>query len=216
MNIRNRKTPRAKWHDYNGAEYFVTICTKNREHYFGEIHDGQMQLTVVGEWLKMQIENTETIRGGDVSIPLYVIMPNHVHLIVYIRDSICRDALNASVRNTLNASVRKALNASVRNTLNVSVKNALNASVNNQTNNNEDARIASLQRFGPQSKNLGSIIRGIKSSVTKFARQNGIPFMWQSRYHDHIIRNQDEKNKIGIYIEQNPLRWEYDCFYKND
>lgn len=208
MNIRNRKTPRAKWHDYNGAEYFVTICTKNREHYFGEIHDGQMQLTVVGEWLKMQIENTETIRGGDVSIPLYVIMPNHVHLIVYIRDSICRDALNASVR--------KALNASVRNTLNVSVKNALNASVNNQTNNNEDARSASLQRFGPQSKNLGSIIRGIKSSVTKFARQNGIPFMWQSRYHDHIIRNQDEKNKIGIYIEQNPLRWEYDCFYKND
>ncbi|MBP5722288.1 MAG: transposase [Bacteroidales bacterium] len=200
MNIRNRKTPRAKWHDYNGAEYFVTICTKNREHYFGEIHDGQMQLTVVGEWLKMQIENTETIRGGDVSIPLYVIMPNHVHLIVYIRDSICRDALNASVR--------KALNASVRNTL--------NASVNNQTNNNEDARSASLQRFGPQSKNLGSIIRGIKSSVTKFARQNGIPFMWQSRYHDHIIRNQDEKNKIGIYIEQNPLRWEYDCFYKND
>ncbi|MBP5371748.1 MAG: transposase [Bacteroidales bacterium] len=200
MNIRNRKTPRAKWHDYNGAEYFVTICTKNREHYFGEIHDGQMQLTVVGEWLKMQIENTETIRGGDVSIPLYVIMPNHVHLIVYIRDSICRDALNASVRNTLNASVN----------------NALNASVNNQTNNNEDARSASLQRFGPQSKNLGSIIRGIKSSVTKFARQNGIPFMWQSRYHDHIIRNQDEKNKIGIYIEQNPLRWEYDCFYKND
>lgn len=192
MNIRNRKTPRAKWHDYNGAEYFVTICTKNREHYFGEIHDGQMQLTVVGEWLKMQIENTETIRGGDVSIPLYVIMPNHVHLIVYIRDSICRDALNASVRK------------------------ALNASVNNQTNNNEDARSASLQRFGPQSKNLGSIIRGIKSSVTKFARQNGIPFMWQSRYHDHIIRNQDEKNKIGIYIEQNPLRWEYDCFYKND
>lgn len=192
MNIRNRKTPRAKWHDYNGAEYFVTICTKNREHYFGEIHDGQMQLTVVGEWLKMQIENTETIRGGDVSIPLYVIMPNHVHLIVYIRDTICRDALNASVRNTLNASV------------------------NNQTNNNEDARSASLQRFGPQSKNLGSIIRGIKSSVTKFARQNGIPFMWQSRYHDHIIRNQDEKNKIGIYIEQNPLRWEYDCFYKND
>ena len=192
MSIRNRKTPRAKWHDYNGAEYFVTICTKNREHYFGEIHDGQMQLTVVGEWLKMQIENTETIRGGDVSIPLYVIMPNHVHLIVYIRDTICRDALNASV------------------------KNALNASVNNQTNNNEDARSASLQRFGPQSKNLGSIIRGIKSSVTKFARQNGIPFMWQSRYHDHIIRNQDEKNKIGIYIEQNPLRWEYDCFYKND
>ena len=28
---------RANWHDYNGGVYFVTICTKNREHYFGEI-----------------------------------------------------------------------------------------------------------------------------------------------------------------------------------
>ena len=148
MNIRNRKTPRAKWHDYNGAEYFVTICTNNREPYFGEIHDGQMQLTVVGEWLKMQIENTETIRGGEVSIPLYVIMPNHIHLIVSIRDTICRDALNASV------------------------KNALNASVNNQTRNNEDARSASLQRFGPQSKNLGSIIRDIIFQSRLFTRTN--------------------------------------------
>ncbi len=28
---------RANWHDYNGGIYFITICTKNREHYFGEI-----------------------------------------------------------------------------------------------------------------------------------------------------------------------------------
>ncbi len=28
---------RAYWHDYNGGIYFITICTKNREHYFGEI-----------------------------------------------------------------------------------------------------------------------------------------------------------------------------------
>ena len=30
-------TARALWHDYNGGAYFITICTKNREHYFGDI-----------------------------------------------------------------------------------------------------------------------------------------------------------------------------------
>lgn len=37
----NRKSPRATWHKYNGGEYFITICTKNRIHYFGEIVDGE-------------------------------------------------------------------------------------------------------------------------------------------------------------------------------
>ena len=39
-----RKSPRAKWHDYNGAEYFVTICTKRQAHYYGEIINGEMFL----------------------------------------------------------------------------------------------------------------------------------------------------------------------------
>ena len=43
-----RHTPRANWHKYNGAEYFVTICTGGREHYFGEEYNGQTQLTAVG------------------------------------------------------------------------------------------------------------------------------------------------------------------------
>ncbi len=51
-----RHTPRANWHKYNGAEYFVTICTGGREHYFGEVHNGQTQLSAVGECLRAQIE----------------------------------------------------------------------------------------------------------------------------------------------------------------
>ena len=61
--------------------------------------------------------------------------------------------------------------------------------------------------FGIQTKNLGSVIRGIKSSVTRFANDNRIPFQWQNRYHDHIIRNQRELNRIAAYIENNPLIW---------
>jgi hypothetical protein len=50
--------------------------------------------------------------------------------------------------------------------------------------------------FGPQSMNLGAIIRGFKIGVTKYARENDIPFQWQPRFHDHIIR--DEKSLFQI------------------
>ncbi len=54
--------------------------------------------------------------------------------------------------------------------------------------------------FGPQKHNVSSIIRGFKSSVTTYARKNNLPFNWQSRFYDHIIRNNDELNRIRKYI----------------
>ena len=166
-NFPQRKSPRAHWHDYTGADYFVTFCTKNRELYFGDVVNGIMELSEIGRWTVMQIEQTESIRHNEVEIPLFVVMPNHVHLIV-----VCAN------------------------------------------DNLADARGASL-RFGPQSGNLPSVVRGIKSAVTKYAIEHDIPFAWQSRYHDHIIRNQLEMNRIAEYIENNPMRWELDKFYKN-
>ena len=197
-NLPQRKLPRARWHDYSGADYFVTFCTKNRELYFGDVVDGQMALSEIGQWAVTQIEQTAIIRQNDVEIPMYVVMPNHIHLIVVFNGvSPCRDASNAS-----------ASNASVSN---VSVSNASRLEIIKP--NISDARGASLQ-FGPQSGNLSSVVRGIKSAVTKYAIEHDIPFAWQSRYHDHIIRNQMEMNRIADYIENNPLRWELDRFYK--
>ena len=37
--------------------------------------------------------------------------------------------------------------------------------------------------------------------------------VWQTSYHDHVIRNQLQYERIWIYIESNPMRWEKDCFY---
>lgn len=195
-NLPQRKSPRARWHDYTGADYFVTFCTKNRELYFGDVVDGQMVLSETGEWAKTQIEQTAIIRQNEVEIPMFVVMPNHVHLIaVFNGVSPCRDALNASV---------------CRDTLNVSASNVSGLKIIKP--DISDARGASL-RFGPQSGNLPSVVRGIKSAVTKYANEHGIPFAWQSRYHDHIIRSQMEMNRIADYIETNPLRWETDQFY---
>ena len=62
-------------------------------------------------------------------------------------------------------------------------------------------------KFGSQSKNLASIIRGYKSSVTTFAAVNAIEFLWQSRYYDRIIRGENEYLGIKGYIKENPDQW---------
>ena len=185
----------------------MTFCTKNHDLYFGDVVDGRLELSEIGEWAVKQIEQTAIIRQNDVEIPMFVVMPNHVHLIVvYNRVVPCRDASNASA-------CRDASNASAcRDTSNVSADNASD-NISADARGIADARGASL-RFGPQSGNLSSVIRGIKSAVTKYANEHNIPFAWQSRYHDHIIRNQLEMNRIADYIQNNPMKWELDRFYK--
>ncbi|MFA6038682.1 MAG: hypothetical protein WCV62_01695 [Candidatus Peribacteraceae bacterium] len=59
-----------------------------------------------------------------------------------------------------------------------------------------------------QSGSLGVIIHQIKRSCTIRIHDAGYPaFAWQPRYHDHIIRDIDEWNRIRHYIRMNPRRW---------
>ncbi len=79
--------------------------------------------------------------------------------------------------------------------------------------------LASLQqqsgnKFGPQSRNLASVIRGFKIGITKYCRQNtNIYAPWQTRFHDRIIRNNKELKRISEYIKSNPLNWVDDELY---
>ena len=84
-------TKRASWHDYNGGEYFITICTKDRKHYFGEIVDGEMQLSAVGKYTDECVQKISE-HNPYAQIPQYVIMPDHIHLIVIISGDDCRNA----------------------------------------------------------------------------------------------------------------------------
>jgi REP element-mobilizing transposase RayT len=38
--------------------------------------------------------------------------------------------------------------------------------------------------------------------------------IWQKSFHDHIIRDEDEYHRFAEYIENNPLLWEKDCYFK--
>jgi REP element-mobilizing transposase RayT len=78
--------------------------------------------------------------------------------------------------------------------------------------NEETRSVASLQayenQFGPQSRNLASVLRGFKSAVTTYARHHKMDFQWQARFHERIIRSQSELERIQKYIATNPSRWE--------
>ena len=67
-------------------------------------------------------------------------------------------------------------------------------------------------QFGPQSKNLSSIIRGFKIGVTKNARMIQPDFQWQPRFYDHIVRNEKAFHRISNYIVHNPKHWDRDKF----
>jgi len=74
--------------DYAAAGfYFVTICTKDREPFFGEVVEGEMRLSEIGEILAEEWQKTEQIREM-VSLDEWVIMPNHLHGIIVIHDPV--------------------------------------------------------------------------------------------------------------------------------
>ena len=49
-------------------------------------------------------------------------------------------------------------------------------------------------------------------STERFNEMNGTPgaHLWQRDFYDHIVRNEDELNKIREYIRTNPLQWASD------
>ncbi len=82
--IRRRKSIRLQEYDYSQAGgYFVTICTHERKCLFGDVVDGEMQLNDIGKIVKSEWLKTEEIRDN-VSTDEFIIMPNHLHGILFI------------------------------------------------------------------------------------------------------------------------------------
>lgn len=164
MELPKRKPTRLKGYDYStpGA-YFITICTKDRKCLLSEITVGQglapaeTQLTIYGNIAKEQLELLE-LRYIGIKIDKYVIMPNHIHILISNYDM----AAGASPCPT-----------------------------------------------------ISDVMRSFKSITTRLCRKSGLTesHLFQSSFHDHIIRNKNDYEKIWEYIDSNILKWEKDCFY---
>ncbi len=214
-NLPQRKSPRATWHDYNGANYFITICTKNHELYFGDVVDGRMELSEIGKYALQCIEKIPEI-NDNVAVPEFVVMPNHIHMIVIIDNPIewpdderlpqC-DSPTAQNGNMMHESGTVGL--SYQGSRNQGSRCDEPIIDDSQLDKNEE-----MQRRSNCCGRLSRIIGQYKSAVTKYANEHDISFAWQPRFHDHIIRNWTEMNRIAQYIQYNPLKWEMDRFYK--
>jgi len=175
----------ADWDYSSNGFYFVTICTKNKEPYFGTIQNtnlpgNETQNTHPGNETQNthpenETQNIASLQATDIGmiafqywteIPAhfpfveldeFIIMPDHLHGILLF---------NKIGQTTWQAN-----------------------------------------KAGPQSQNLASVIRGFKAAVKAYATKNEIEFQWQPRYYDRVIRNSNELERIRKYITDNPNNW---------
>ena len=108
-----RKHSRLKEYDYSqNGYYFATICVKNRESLLGSINVGRdahipptVELTQIGEVTDKYIQNINTVYEG-VAVDKYIIMPNHIHMIIVINErNVDSGGMRAS-RPTLHTIIR--------------------------------------------------------------------------------------------------------------
>ncbi|TAK52971.1 MAG: transposase [Bacteroidetes bacterium] len=82
------ETTRLRGYDYSSAGmYFVTICTKSMICYFGEIKNGEMCLNDIGSIVAGEWQRTPEIRPN-IDLDEWIVMPNHIHGIIVIKDSV--------------------------------------------------------------------------------------------------------------------------------
>jgi putative transposase len=225
------------WNYYGSGKYFITVCTKNHENYFGEITKGLLTINELGKEVENQWLATPHIRPDmNISLDEYQIMPNHFHGIIDIGwnkfnkiffdtrshpeneresdydDKIKCDSTAGGVTkiDSPAGGVETQGLASLPHPYEMTslphpneIFNSVPVSPNSY-----------ISTFGPQSNNLGSIMRGFKSAVTMFARKNKMLFDWQRSYHDIIIRDDRSLEVIRRYIRNNVRNWEGDRFRK--
>ncbi len=169
--------------DYRWAGvYFITICTQNRVHYFGEIKSGQMQLSPIGiiaDILWYEIKNHFT----NIKLDEFVVMPNHIHGVIIITNNNDHDNVMVETGHALPLPSNK--------------------------------KTIGQQRFQNIGKNsISSIVGSYKSAVTKHTHRLGFNFAWQTRFYDHIIRDDKSFKKISNYIIHNPANWQEDKLFR--
>lgn len=87
-----RRSIRMRGYDYaNEGAYFLTICTHERQHLFGRIADGVMMPNVLGA-IAQRCWDAIPEHMAHVDVGPFVVMPNHVHGIVVIRERARHDA----------------------------------------------------------------------------------------------------------------------------
>lgn len=221
------ESTRLKGWDYsNPGYYFVTICTKNREHFFGRVEKGKMLLSDIGNIIHLEWLQTQGLRQN-VRLDAFQIMPDHMHGIVIITHRIenlknniagkidCVDNKNGDViaDPRCNADLSSAPSPIHYETADLQLPSApptpkqpnpFPAFLKPEQYFKQSFNNRRNNKFGPQKNNFSSIVGGFKSASTVKIRKIFPHFGWQRLFDDHVIRNSGEFYRIRNYILNNP------------
>jgi putative transposase len=176
---------RLKYYDYSepGA-YYVTICTKNRAHIFGEIKDHKIFLSWPGCivhkcWRDLPNHYPNCI------LDEFIVMPNHIHGIITLTNIPPVETGFKPVSNQCTQTTVTQVETGLKP---VSTK--------------------PIKRHS-----LSEIIRGFKTfsarKINEYQKTTGRQ-LWQTRFYEHIIREETKINQIRNYISHNPAMWSRD------
>ena len=144
------------------------------------------------EYTRQCIEQIQQ-HNSYAEIPLYVIIPNHLHLIVYIVETVRAPSPQTQNDNHISETVHTP---------------------SLQPNRwKHDVVDEEMQFISKQKHKLSVAIGNMKSAVTHYANQTQNYFAWQPRFYDRIVRDLPEMNRIATYIENNVANWVDDEFY---
>jgi REP element-mobilizing transposase RayT len=182
----HRRSIRLKGYDYSSeGAYYITIVTQGRQCLFGEIIDGEMCLNVYGK-LVQKWWNEIPNHFPNVELGAFIIMPNHVHGIIFITTE-RRGEVLSSRKNPSN---------------NIQAANIKEA-------NNLDGVTPPLRK-----PTLGQIVAYFKYQSTKemnrIESDKAITKFWQRNYYEHIIRDEEDLQNKTDYILANPTLWDED------
>ena len=228
-NRKNRQSIRIPEYDYSqpGA-YFVTLVTHDRQCLFGEIIEGRMELSPLGriaeeQWLRLQV------RFPNWATETFQIMPNHMHGVLNKRGTLAVGA-QRSLNNagSESATLRPASNIkgeSLPDSANIDKPGDCDGLAPGAASTDRSCASDGLLRpYRPKytsnydrrnvdADSLGAVVRAYKSTVAFRFRQTQTPAdqpLWQRNYYEHVVRDEDDLDRIRLYIWENPLRWSED------
>jgi putative transposase len=191
---------RLKDWDYSSEGiYFITIVTQNRECIFGNIDNDKMILNHNGLIIEKELIKSIAIRDNWI-FHHWVIMPNHIHLLIEIAPFVVETHhvethrvethRSASLQNDLPKKLTRQPN-SISSFVAVFKSVVTKQIVDLENYNQMDAP----RRDAPRRDALRCVSSGK---------------IWQSNYHDHIVRNYNSFERIHEYISNNPKNWDND------
>ncbi len=179
--VHHRRSTRLRDWDYALPWwYYVTICTHERQCIFGTVVNDEMQLNDIGKIVHEEWTNTPTIRP-EIELDEFVVMPNHVHGIVIIGESVGATGSVARKGKQGSSIIRATQRVAPTKTL---VSGSLGAVIG---------------QFKSKAAKRINVIR----------ETQGVS-VWQRSFHDHIIRNDADLHRIRTYIANNPVQWAID------